>query len=70
MDFGYNAEQEKLRQEVRDFLARELPPRTTRERFRNKGGADPEFSRKLGRQGWIGKKMQQHRTGRALLGRA
>lgn len=49
-----DAKTEGLRQEVRDFLARELPPRTTKERFRNKGGADAAFSRKLGQQGWIG----------------
>jgi alkylation response protein AidB-like acyl-CoA dehydrogenase len=59
MDFRFSEEQERLRQEVREFLERELP-----------GWADgapdglaalvpgymyfPEFERKLGARGWLG----------------
>lgn len=45
---------ERLRQEVREFLATALPGRSKRERMRNKAGIDFEFSRKLGARGWIG----------------
>ena len=52
---------EALRQEVRDFMAQELPPRkkgaSESGAVLSKGsarGVDPEFSRKLGKRGWIG----------------
>ncbi len=44
---------EALRAEVRAFLTRELAGRTARERAESWSGFDPEFSRKLGRRGWI-----------------
>lgn len=43
-----------LRAEVRDFLARELPAYSVKDRARSWSGFDPDFSRKLGQQGWIG----------------
>ena len=49
-----DAQCERLRQEVREFLAQELADRTKIERMRNKAGIDPDFSRKLGARGWIG----------------
>jgi acyl-CoA dehydrogenase len=45
---------EDLRQEVRSFLAAELPKLTPLQRARNWSEHDPAFSRKLGARGWIG----------------
>ena len=47
-------EAETLRGEVREFLARELAGRSAEARAVSWSGFDPEFSRKLGRRGWIG----------------
>ena len=55
MEFGLTPEQRAFRQEVRDFLARELP--AERRAFPEDGwiaGFSPGFSRKLGARGWIG----------------
>lgn len=45
---------ERLRAEVRDFLAQTLGDLPPHERARNWSGYSPEFSRALGRRGWIG----------------
>ena len=45
---------ESLRQQVRDFIATELVAVTALERAKNWTAVNPEFSRKLGEQGWIG----------------
>ena len=45
---------EALRQEVRAFLAEAMPDRSAVNRATSWSGWDPEFSRKLGRRGWIG----------------
>ncbi|MEA1958364.1 MAG: acyl-CoA dehydrogenase family protein [Chloroflexota bacterium] len=55
MDFKFNAEQEKLRQEVREFIEDEL----AKGNFETHcdawmGGYSAEFSRKMGEKGWIG----------------
>ena len=53
MDFALTTEQEAFRARIRDFLAREVSAETALE----DGwitGFSPEFSRKLGAQGWIG----------------
>jgi alkylation response protein AidB-like acyl-CoA dehydrogenase len=47
-------EAEELRKEVRAFLAEELKDRPAVMRARSWAGEDPEFSQKLGAQGWIG----------------
>jgi alkylation response protein AidB-like acyl-CoA dehydrogenase len=47
-------EAEELREEVRTFLAAELKDRPPVMRARSWAGEDPEFSQKLGAQGWIG----------------
>jgi alkylation response protein AidB-like acyl-CoA dehydrogenase len=47
-------EAERLRAEVRDFLASELGHLAPGERGSSWGGYDPAFSRKLGQRGWIG----------------
>jgi alkylation response protein AidB-like acyl-CoA dehydrogenase len=52
MDFGFTAEEEAFRQEIRDFLSKELPyeekPRTPLELF-SRG-----FTKKLAEKGWLG----------------
>ncbi len=52
MDFKFTPQQEAFRQEIREFLRKELGPDwkggKTHEMF------NPEFSRKLGKKGWIG----------------
>ena len=53
MDFALTPEQEAFRQEIRSFLASEVPPDTVTE----DGwivGFSRDFSRKLGERGWIG----------------
>jgi alkylation response protein AidB-like acyl-CoA dehydrogenase len=49
-----SAEAEKLRGEVRDFLANELSGRSPEERAGSWSSRDPGFSRKMGARGWIG----------------
>ena len=43
-----------LRQQVRDFLAIALRDRSPEKRAESWSGADPDFSRKMAAQGWIG----------------
>jgi alkylation response protein AidB-like acyl-CoA dehydrogenase len=45
---------QKVREEIRDFLTRELSGRSAAKRALSWGGFDPEFSRKLGEAGFIG----------------
>ena len=45
---------EALRGEVRDFLAAELTPEMRHDHSGTLGGINPEFSRKVGRKGWLG----------------
>jgi alkylation response protein AidB-like acyl-CoA dehydrogenase len=47
-------EAERLRGEIRGFLASELGGRSPRARAGSWGSRDPEFSRKMGARGWIG----------------
>ena len=47
-------EAETLRAEIREFLASEMPQYSPRERAESWNGHSPEFSRKMGQQGWIG----------------
>ncbi len=55
MDFRFTEEQEKLRQEVSQFLEEELKKGSFDVRCDAwMGGYAPEFSRKLGERGWIG----------------
>jgi len=49
-----DADCERLRQEVRSFLAEALQDFPPAERARNWNGACPDFSRKLGERGWLG----------------
>jgi alkylation response protein AidB-like acyl-CoA dehydrogenase len=45
---------DRLRQEVREFLAVELAGRPPENRAESWSGLDPAFSRKMGERGWIG----------------
>lgn len=45
---------EKLRLEVRAFLAAELAERSAQQRAQSWSGGDPAFSRKMAQRGWIG----------------
>src|SRR5215475_10085062 len=47
-------EAQKVREEIRDFLTRELSGRSASKRALSWGGFDREFSRKLGEAGFIG----------------
>ena len=47
-------EAQKIREEIRDFLARELSGRSASKRALSWGGFDREFSRRLGEAGFIG----------------
>ena len=47
-------EEDALRQEVRDFLARELPPGSYRPGLGMSAGHSPEFSKTLAERGWVG----------------
>ncbi|MGQ9571931.1 MAG: acyl-CoA dehydrogenase family protein [Dehalococcoidia bacterium] len=55
MEFGFTAEQESFRQEVRRFLQDVLTPEF-REALKRSGdeNCSPEFSRRLSEKGWIG----------------
>jgi alkylation response protein AidB-like acyl-CoA dehydrogenase len=59
------AEAETLREEVREFLAREMADETPVRRARSWDGFDPEFSRKLGQQGWLGMTWPSEYGGRS-----
>jgi alkylation response protein AidB-like acyl-CoA dehydrogenase len=57
MDFRFTEEQEKLRQEVRQFLEEELPQEPhagDNDMWASIRGFSEEFSRKMGRKGYIG----------------
>ena len=47
-------EAERLRSEIREFLASELRGRSAPARAGSWGSRDPDFSRKMGARGWIG----------------
>jgi len=53
MDFSLSRKQEAFRTEIREFLSSEVPADISVEDGWI-SGYSPEFSRKLGRQGWIG----------------
>ncbi|MEE8443697.1 MAG: acyl-CoA dehydrogenase family protein [Dehalococcoidia bacterium] len=67
MDFRFTPEQERFRQEVRDFLDNELTPEFLDSRSEVAGiGVSREFSRMLGRKGWIGLAWPREYGGQGL----
>jgi alkylation response protein AidB-like acyl-CoA dehydrogenase len=58
MDFGFTAENEAFRQEVRQFIADHVTPELRTElrewRLKGRGPLTKELFRRLGQQGWIG----------------
>jgi len=55
MEFGFNREEEKLRDEVRNFLEDEIETGTFRPTCNGWSlGYSPEFSRRVAKKGWIG----------------
>jgi len=70
MDFGFTPEQERYRQEIRDFLLQELTPEFQRQLVEETGEEDSryssEFSRKLGQKGWIGLAWPKEYGGQGL----
>jgi len=57
---------EAFRREVKDFLAREMPPAPADVRSRSWMAFDAEFSRKLGRRGWVGVTLPKRYGGAEL----
>jgi len=61
MDFGFSKQEEKFRQEVRDFLNKEIPPAWVKSGTTTPGEIDSEeewafwksIQRKLGEKGWL-----------------
>jgi len=68
MDFAFTPEQERLRQELRDFLDRELTPEIMESLdYRPEEGlCSREFSRRMGQAGWIGAGWPREYGGRGL----
>ncbi|MBI4337477.1 MAG: acyl-CoA dehydrogenase family protein [Chloroflexi bacterium] len=62
MDFSWTPEQQRFRQELHDFILREMPSGSER----GEEGHSPEFSRKLGKAGWIGSSWPVEYGGRGL----
>jgi len=56
MRFEFTEKQKRFREDIREFLKKELPSSLTKEmEIRpEEGGFSKEFSRKLGQKGWIG----------------
>lgn len=57
---------EAFRHEVKDFLAREMPPTAADVRSRSWLAFDAEFSRKLGARGWVGVTLPKQYGGSEL----
>src|SRR5437763_7698624 len=54
MDFGFNQEQELLRNTARKFLENECTSEFVRARMAEPAGVTDEFWKKLAEQGWLG----------------
>lgn len=59
-------EADAFRREVKDFLAREMPPAPADVRARSWLAFDAEFSRKLGARGWVGVTLPRRYGGAEL----
>ncbi len=54
MDFGFSPAEERVRDDIRAFLAEALPPPAAIPEDGWISGFSPEFSRRMGAAGWIG----------------
>jgi alkylation response protein AidB-like acyl-CoA dehydrogenase len=54
MDFGFSPAEQRVRDDIRAFLAQALPPPSTILEDGWISGFSPEFSRRMGAAGWIG----------------
>ena len=54
MDFGFNQEQEALRESVRDFLVKETPPSYARSMADDEVGITDAVWRSIAQLGWLG----------------
>ncbi len=53
MNWLFTPEQERLRRDIREFLATDAPPRDPRQYFLGRGGASRDLYRAMGRRGWL-----------------
>lgn len=53
MNWSFTDEQERLRAEVRAFLAEQDPPRDPMQYFLGRGGVSREIYRRMGERGWL-----------------
>jgi alkylation response protein AidB-like acyl-CoA dehydrogenase len=66
MDFGFNEDQEMLRQSARDFLAKECPMTLVRKMMDDEGGNSPDLWRKMAELGWHGLILPEEYGGSGL----
>ena len=66
MDFTFNPEQEALRQAVRGFLAKEMPPAYVRAMLEDARGVSEEVWGKLAGLGWLGLLVPERLGGAGL----
>jgi alkylation response protein AidB-like acyl-CoA dehydrogenase len=66
MDFTFNPEQEALRQAVRSFLAKEMPPSYVRRMIEDPGGVTDDVWRKMAGLGWLGLLVPEEPGGAGL----
>ena len=66
MNFGFNEEQELLRNTARKFFENECPSETVRRLMETPEGINPELWKKLAEQGWLGLIYPEQYDGMAL----
>jgi alkylation response protein AidB-like acyl-CoA dehydrogenase len=66
MNFGFNEEQELLRNTARKFFENECPSDTVRRLMETPEGINPELWKKLAEQGWLGLIYPEQYDGMAL----
>ena len=66
MDFGFNEEQEMLRQSARGLLEKECPSTLVRRLMEDANGHDPGLWKKLAELGWLGLVIPEEYGGTGL----
>ncbi len=66
MDFGFNDEQEMLRQSARGVLEKECPTTLVRHLMEDDRGFDPALWKKMAELGWMGLVLPEEYGGSAL----